>query len=155
MHSATRVVVSLSLLSLTAFAARPLGAQTGIPTNGPVIPAGAADSSQVVSGQVSGQISGRDSAALASPSTAPVASEPSVAGAPLTGLRAGVHRRETARPDQPLVAPNRAGLGQARALMIVGVAALVAGAIIGGTPGTVVMVGGAVIGLIGLYDYLQ
>ena len=151
MHSATRVVVSMSLLSLTAFAAPPLGAQTGVQTNGPAVQAGPADSSRVFSGQVSG----RDSAALVSPSTAPVANEPSVAGAPLMGLQAGVHRRETARPDQPVVAPNRAGLGQARALMIVGVAALVAGAIIGGTPGTVVMVGGAVIGLIGLYDYLQ
>jgi len=46
-------------------------------------------------------------------------------------------------------------MGQAKAMMIVGVAALFAGAIIGGDPGTIVMVGGAVIGLIGLYDYLQ
>ena len=85
----------------------------------------------------------------------PAASPRSVAGAPMAGLRAGVHARETSRPDQPLAAATRAGLGQARAMMVVGVAALIAGAIIGGTPGTVVMVGGAVIGLIGLYDYLQ
>jgi hypothetical protein len=39
--------------------------------------------------------------------------------------------------------------------MVVGVAALIAGAIIGDTPGQIVMIGGAVIGLIGLYDYLQ
>ena len=74
----------------------------------------------------------------------------------MTGLRAGVHARETGRPDQPnIVAPQHANLGQARAMMVVGVAALIAGAIIGDTPGTIVMVGGAVIGLIGLYDYLQ
>jgi hypothetical protein len=77
-------------------------------------------------------------------------------GASMTGLRAGVHARETGRPDQPnIVAPQHANLGQARAMMVVGVAALIAGAIIGDTPGTIVMVGGAVIGLIGLYDYLQ
>lgn len=77
-------------------------------------------------------------------------------GASLTGLRAGVHARETSLPSQPnIMAPQHANLGQARAMMVVGVAALIAGAIIGDTPGTIVMVGGAVIGLIGLYDYLQ
>jgi hypothetical protein len=77
-------------------------------------------------------------------------------GAPMTGLRAGVHARETDHPCQPTVAmPQHANLGQARAMMVVGVAALIAGAIIGDTPGQIVMIGGAVIGLIGLYDYLQ
>ena len=76
-------------------------------------------------------------------------------GAPMTGLRAGVHARETARPAQPLVAAPPANLGQARAMMVVGVAGLIAGAIIGDTPGTIIMVGGTVIGLIGLYEYLQ
>lgn len=78
---------------------------------------------------------------------------------PIDRLRAGVHARETARPlalaDEPLAAPSNGGLGQARAMMVVGVAALVAGAVIGGTPGTIIMVGGAVIGLVGLYNYLQ
>ncbi len=44
---------------------------------------------------------------------------------------------------------------QSRAMMIVGGAGLIVGAIIGGTPGTIVMVGGGVVGLIGLYNYLQ
>lgn len=76
---------------------------------------------------------------------------------PMLRLRAGVHAPETARPltDQPLASPSGWNLGQARAMMVVGVAALVAGAVIGGTPGTIVMVGGAVIGLVGLYNYLQ
>ena len=39
--------------------------------------------------------------------------------------------------------------------MIVGFAGLVAGAIIGGTAGTLIMVGGAALGLWGLYNYLQ
>lgn len=74
-------------------------------------------------------------------------------GASLVGLRAGVHTRETARAG--ITAPTNANLGQARAMMIVGVGGLIAGAIIGGTPGTIIMVGGAVVGLFGLYDYLQ
>lgn len=80
------------------------------------------------------------------------------AGASMTGLRAGVHARETSRPlDKPVIAAQARGgnLGQARAMMVVGVAALITGAVIGGQAGTFIMVGGAVIGLVGLYDYLQ
>ena len=44
---------------------------------------------------------------------------------------------------------------QSTALMIVGGAAFIAGALIDGDAGTVVMVGGAAVGLYGLYLYLQ
>lgn len=71
------------------------------------------------------------------------------------GLRAGVQARQSTRPEHPLSPPDRAGLGQSRAMMIVGGAALIVGAVIGHTPGTLIMVGGAVIGLVGLYQYLQ
>jgi hypothetical protein len=40
-------------------------------------------------------------------------------------------------------------------MMIVGGAALIVGAVIGHTAGTLIMVGGAVVGLAGLYQYLQ
>ena len=50
---------------------------------------------------------------------------------------------------------NNAGLGQNQALMIVGGAAILVGAIVGGDAGTFFMVGGAVVGLYGLYKYLQ
>jgi hypothetical protein len=40
-------------------------------------------------------------------------------------------------------------------LIIVGAAAFTAGAFIGGDVGTVFMVGGAVVGLYGLYQYLD
>jgi len=76
-------------------------------------------------------------------------------GASLNGLRAGVHKQETVRPNQPVLFARRAPENQARAMMIVGVAALIAGAIIGDTPGTIIMVGGTVVGLIGLYEYIQ
>lgn len=58
----------------------------------------------------------------------------------------------------PISAPaarGSAGLGQSEAMMIVGGAAILVGAIIGGDAGTVFMVGGAVVGLYGLYKYLQ
>ena len=79
-----------------------------------------------------------------------------VTGAPLTGLRAGVHVRAARQPATPTVAlSSHANLGTSRAMMVVGVAGLIVGAIIGGTPGTIIMVGGAVVGLKGLYDYMQ
>jgi hypothetical protein len=87
--------------------------------------------------------------------TTVVATPREVIGAPMTGLRAGVHARETALPNQPVRFGRVTNQNQARAMMIVGVAALIAGAIIGDTPGTIIMVGGTVVGLIGLYEYLQ
>ena len=50
---------------------------------------------------------------------------------------------------------QRLGLGQARALMIVGFAALVIGLIMDNDPGTLIAIGGAVVGLYGLYHYLR
>jgi hypothetical protein len=88
-------------------------------------------------------------------SVAAVAAPREVVGAPMTGLRAGVHARETALPRQTVRFERTTPQSQARAMMIVGVAALIAGAIIGDTPGTIIMVGGTVVGLIGLYEYLQ
>ena len=52
-------------------------------------------------------------------------------------------------------AQRRRGLGQPVALMVVGGAALLTGLIIGDDAGTVIAVGGALVGLYGLYEYLQ
>ena len=54
-------------------------------------------------------------------------------------------------------APQRgsAGLGQNEALMIVGGAAVLVGAVVGGDAGKIFMIGGAIVGLYGLYKYLQ
>ena len=63
--------------------------------------------------------------------------------------------------DQSATTPANVGApavrhgDQATTLMIVGGAALLAGAVIGGNAGTIIMVGGAVVGLYGLYLYLQ
>lgn len=50
---------------------------------------------------------------------------------------------------------RRSGVTHDVALMIVGGAALIAGAVIGGDAGAVFMIGGAIVGLWGLYNYLQ
>ena len=52
-------------------------------------------------------------------------------------------------------AAPRKGYGQPVALMVVGGAAVLTGLIIGNDAGTVIAVGGAVMGLYGLYEYLQ
>lgn len=49
----------------------------------------------------------------------------------------------------------RRGAGQDVALMVVGVGAMIAGAIIGDTPGTIILIGGAAMALYGLYNYLE
>ena len=50
---------------------------------------------------------------------------------------------------------KRQSMGRPVALMVVGGSAFLLGAIIGGDAGTIFMIGGAVTGLIGLYQYLQ
>ncbi len=62
--------------------------------------------------------------------------------------------------DQAATAPANVGAAvqngtSSTALMIVGGAAFLAGAIIGDDAGTIIMVGGAAVGLYGLYLYLQ
>ena len=52
-------------------------------------------------------------------------------------------------------AAPRKGYGQPVALMVVGGAAVLTGLIIGGDAGTIIAVGGTVMGLYGLYEYLQ
>jgi len=88
------------------------------------------------------------------PSTAVAPTADVAAGPSLASMPAAVHRTEAAGPLR-MMAPTHANMGQAKALMIVGAAAFVAGAIIGDTPGTIIMVGGAAVGLVGLYQYLQ
>jgi hypothetical protein len=49
----------------------------------------------------------------------------------------------------------RRGQGQDVALMAVGVGAMIVGAIVGDTAGTVILIGGAALALWGLYNYLE
>ncbi len=52
-------------------------------------------------------------------------------------------------------APAPSPTPRSTSLMIVGGAALIVGAVVGGRSGTIIMVGGGVIGLVGLWKYLQ
>jgi hypothetical protein len=52
-------------------------------------------------------------------------------------------------------APIRRGAGRDVALMVVGVGAMIAGALIGDTAGTIIIIGGAGMALYGLYNYLE
>ena len=66
----------------------------------------------------------------------------------------GLQRQQSATP-QAAAASSGANLGPSVALMAVGAGAIVLGAIIGGQAGTIFMVGGGVVGLYGLWKYLQ
>ena len=85
---------------------------------------------------------------------ADVAAPAKTPGPTVAAARVGVSRA-TSPELKTAQAPRRAGLGQPVALMVVGGAALLAGLIIDGDAGTVIAVSGALIGLYGLYEYLQ
>ena len=55
----------------------------------------------------------------------------------------------------PLVLPRRGDSQRNVALMIVGGATLLVGALVGGNAGTIIMIGGGAVGIYGLYQYLQ
>ena len=64
-----------------------------------------------------------------------------------------MHAAETRRGAPPIL-QNKKSNKNAVAMMVVGGAALLVGAIIGNDAGTIVMLGGAGIGLYGLYLFL-
>ena len=79
---------------------------------------------------------------------------PSVTRGPTReSARVAVHAAETRRGAPP-VFQNKKSNRNAVAMMVVGGAALVIGAVIGDDAGTIVMLGGAGIGLYGLYLFL-
>ncbi|HEY5219905.1 MAG TPA: hypothetical protein VIJ16_08845 [Gemmatimonadaceae bacterium] len=87
---------------------------------------------------------------------APVTAQHSAVGPVLQASAVAIQPANTSVAlDRAAAMAGSTNLTQSRAMMIVGGAGLIVGAIIGGTPGTLVMVGGGVVGLIGLYDYLQ
>jgi hypothetical protein len=85
-------------------------------------------------------------AAVATPVAEPAA------GPTLAAASVAVRHAESPVTTAPA---RRGGYGQPVALMVVGGAALLTGLIIGDGAGTAIAVGGAVVGLVGLYQYLQ
>jgi hypothetical protein len=86
---------------------------------------------------------------------AQAASPAHVAGPTLEAARVGVRPLVQASTEKATPAAAAQNVGRPLALMIVGFGALLAGAIIGDDVGTIFMVGGALIGLVGLYEYLK
>jgi hypothetical protein len=74
-------------------------------------------------------------------------------GPRLANARVAVHAESAPIGAAPVI-QNRSSNRNAVALMAVGGAALVIGAVIGDDAGTLVMLGGAVVGLYGLYLFL-
>ena len=96
---------------------------------------------------------GQESAAVATaPSTVPIAAPSAVT---LAGPR--IQEARFARDAaEPKMAPMRdEGLSRNVVWMIVGGATLVVGSVVGGDAGTIMMVTGGVIGLVGLMRFLQ
>jgi len=76
-------------------------------------------------------------------------------GPTMASATVAVRPIETKELQLNAAAAPRKGYGQPVALMVVGGAAVLTGLIIGDSAGTVIAVGGAVMGLYGLYEYLQ
>ncbi len=102
-----------------------------------------------------------DSSALVAISVNPSAPSPTGAtSVPLSGPRlapAALVAANRTSPFAPTPTPHDAGanVGPDLALMGVGAAAVVAGLLIGGDGGHAVAIGGAVMGLVGLYRYMR
>jgi hypothetical protein len=88
-------------------------------------------------------------AVSASPAAEPVVS----AGPTLSSASVGVRAVAPVGALVPTPAPR--AYAQSPAMMIVGGAALLVGAVVGGDAGTILMVGGGVVGLFGLWNYLR
>jgi hypothetical protein len=83
---------------------------------------------------------------------------PAPAAGPRLELTATAVRQHAQAVDSAamnVAAARRNSMGRPVALMVVGGAAFLAGALIGGDAGTIFMIGGAVTALIGLYQYLE
>ena len=136
MHARSRFTLRIALatgLVITA-AARPAGAQQSLAPSTPRT----------------------DVAAPEAPAPAPTpAPEAKPAGPTMDAASVAVRAPVTHETRAPNAAPRRAGYGQPVALIVVGSAALLTGPIIGGGAGTAIAVGGAVVGLYGLYEFLQ
>lgn len=86
---------------------------------------------------------------------APSHAAPAPAAGPTVEAAAVGARQLVSSSRESNAAAPRGGRGQPVALIVVGGAAILAGLIIGGGAGYAIAVGGAVIGLVGLYQYLQ
>lgn len=146
MHARSRTarLAVLAGVALLGLSARPAFAQQALAHSALAHPAlGQAALAQPVAPEVLAPASAPAEAEAPARATGPTAD----------AARAGVSRE--ASDELRPAAQRRAGLGRPIALMVVGGAALLTGLIIGDDAGMVIAVGGALVGLVGLYQYLQ
>lgn len=136
MSHLSRLVRAATVASALAFHASLAGAQQ-------------ADQSAL---DVSGALVAADSS-LAAP--APPSGAPTVAGTSVAVRSRADAPAAAETSDAASAAVYRRAFSQSQVLMIVGGGAFLAGAIIGDDAGTIIMIGGAAVGLYGLYLYLQ
>ncbi len=86
------------------------------------------------------------------PSSAPTAATAAPLGAQPRGVALGMHR-VAVDPATPPPAPADNDRGNT-GLMLAGAAAMIVGAVVGDDAGTLIIVGGAVVGFYGLYRFL-
>jgi len=71
-------------------------------------------------------------------------------------IAAGVTQRVSGTSNVPTLFAARATQESRNpAMMVVGGAALIVGAVVGGRAGSVIMIGGGILGLVGLWNYMQ
>jgi hypothetical protein len=120
-------------LAVMLFAA-PMAAQSAAPVATPVDPAVAVAPVPVV----------------VAAEAAPVSFAPTTANASV-----GIQRTAASSDAASLTPVPQGSVGRNPAMMIVGGVALIAGAVIGGESGTIIMIGGGLLGLYGLWQYLK
>lgn len=101
------------------------------------------------------QVASLDPAVAAPASSIPDAAQPAPAPTGPSLQASALSPRLDATSPLEMNAMRRPARGSGVGLMILGGAALITGAIVGDTPGTIIMVGGAIVGLYGLYVYLD
>jgi hypothetical protein len=100
-----------------------------------------------------------DPVPTAAPTTAPIAfaeravSPALITPAGVTQPKSAVGARASAAA--PFAMRSASEGSHNPAMMVVGGAALIVGAVVGGKAGTIVMIGGGILGLVGLWNYLQ
>ena len=92
---------------------------------------------------------------LSAQSATPVAQSDHSVGPTISANTAGVRAPTVARSLNARTADAHMGAGTNVALMVVGGAALIIGAVIGGDGGLLLAIGGAIVGLYGLYHFIQ
>jgi hypothetical protein len=100
-----------------------------------------------------------NSVPIVSPTATPRAVAIRVA-APAPIVPAGVTQSAVGSPasadaNAPYAMRSSSNSPRSSAMMIVGGAAFIVGAVVGGKGGTAVMIGGGILGLVGLWNYLQ